>query len=62
MTDPCSLTPSFSSSRSEGGLVRGGHERVDTFLARMDPGKRWGLQKIHKIKEIVVLVTIPKFD
>lgn len=36
VTDPRSLLPSSSSSRSEGGLVRGGQERVDTFRARMD--------------------------
>lgn len=35
-THPRSLLPSSSSSRSEGGLVRGGHERVDTFRARME--------------------------
>lgn len=36
-TDPRSVLPSSSSSRSEGGLVRGGQERVDTFRARIEP-------------------------
>lgn len=36
VTDPRSVLPSSSSSRSEGGLVRGGQERVDTFRARME--------------------------
>lgn len=37
VTYPRSLAPSSSSSRSEGGLVRGGQERVETFRARMEP-------------------------
>jgi len=36
VTDPRSLLPSSSSSMSEGGLVRGGQERVDTFRDRME--------------------------
>ena len=44
-TDPRSCTSSSSSSsRPEGGLVRGGQERVDTFRARMEPG---GFQHTH---------------
>lgn len=32
-----SIELSSSSSRSSAGLVRGGHDRVDTFLARTEP-------------------------
>lgn len=38
-----SAGPSSSSSTSEAGLVRGGHERVDTLRARMEPvNEHWG--------------------
>lgn len=37
-----SAGPSSSSSMSEAGLVRGGHERVDMLRARMEPAKGHG--------------------
>lgn len=49
VTDPRSLAPSSSSSRSEGGLVRGGQERVDTFRARIEAEEKENKQQFGQI-------------
>lgn len=55
-TDPRSEHPSSPSSMSEGGPVRGGQERVDTFRARMEPVGTGSDVTLTSCQKLVIII------